>query len=287
MIGPVLHLHDAQPQAKLSQLPFHHWHSPAGHPWAEFYRVGDGYLLRFPQLADFEISADGKEVDARPAPGVQDSTVEHLFLNQATPLALSKQGKLVLHASAVEIEGTAVAFIGRSGRGKSTLAASFATHGIRFLTDDGLHLERVDGKIVCLPSHPSIRVWEDSKQALVPDTSMRAPPVEYTTKTRFLAGPEILFCNEPRPLRRIYSLGSGAAGEVTISRVRPAAALMDLVRNSFLLDIGEQEMLARHFDEISRLAALPIHFELDYPRRYEILSRVREAVVRHVTEDPS
>jgi hypothetical protein len=285
MTPPVLHLREAQPQMNRHEQPFQRWSSPAGDPWAEFYRIANGYLLRFPQLADFEISADGVRVDAWPVPGVQDSTVQHLFLNQATPLALSKQGKLVLHASAVDIQGGAAAFVGPSGRGKSTLAASFATHGAGFLTDDGLQLKRTGGQLMCVPSHPSIRVWEDSKQALVPGTSASAPPVEYTTKTRFLAGPDILFCKESRPLRRVYSLGSGNVTEVTISRVRPAAALMELVRNSFLLDIGERDMLARHFDEISRIAQLPIHFELDYPRRYPMLDIVREAIVRHATQD--
>jgi hypothetical protein len=283
-MNPTLHVHGEQLQAVLPQVRFHEWHSPDGSLWAEFYRVEDRYLLRFPQLADFEVSGEGERVDAWPVPGVQASTVQHLFLNQATPLALSRQGKLVLHASAVEVDGNAVAFIGRSGRGKSTLAASFARSGMRFLTDDGLQLEWMEGRLMCLPSHPSIRLWQDSEQALVPRNSTSAPPVEYTSKTRFLAGSELLFCNQPRQLRHIYSLGAGNASAITIEPVRPSAALLDMVRNSFLLDIGEQEMLARHFDEISRIAELPIHFELDYPRRYETLDSLRDAIVRHVAQ---
>jgi hypothetical protein len=283
-MNPTLHVHAEQLQAALAQGRFHEWHSPDGSLWAEFYRIADGYLLRFPHLADFEISGDGERVDAWPVPGVQASTVQHLFLNQATPLALSRQGKLVLHASAVEIDGNAAAFIGRSGRGKSTLAASFAGNGMRFLTDDGLQLEWMDGRLMCLPSHPSIRLWQDSEYAVVPRNSTSAPPVEYTAKTRFLAGSELLYCNEPRQLRHIYSLGIGNANTITIEPIRPSAALMELVRNSFLLDIGGQEMLARHFDEISRIAELPIHFELDYPRRYEMLDPLRAAIVRHAAQ---
>jgi len=43
-------------------------------------------------------------------------------------------------------------------------------------------------------------------------------------------------------------------------------------------------MLARHFDDLTRLAALPIYFRLDYPRRYKALAAVREAVIRHALE---
>jgi hypothetical protein len=112
---------------------------PDGALWAQFYRADTGYLLRFPGLADF--ASTGLEVTAWPAPGISGQTVEHLYLNQVLPLALSMQGKLVFHASAVEIGDGAIAFMGESGKGKSTLAASFATSGYRFLTDDGLIVE--------------------------------------------------------------------------------------------------------------------------------------------------
>src|SRR5574340_1151913 len=103
----------------------------------------------------------------RPAPAGGEQTVEHLYLNQVLPLALSMQGKLVFHASAVEIGEVAVAFMGESGKGKSTLAASFATHGYRFLTDDGLVIEAEDEGHRIVPSHPSLRLWQDSEGALI------------------------------------------------------------------------------------------------------------------------
>ena len=143
---------------------FHTWAFPDGTPWTEFYRENGGYLLRFPDLADFRVSADGLEVTGFPVPGVSESTSQHLYLNQVLPLVLSKLGKLVFHASAVEVPGGAVAFAAESGRGKSTLAASFAVNGFRFLTDDGLVLEPVADGYQVQPSHPSIRLWEDSEE---------------------------------------------------------------------------------------------------------------------------
>ena len=254
------------------------------HPVTQFFRQGAGYLLRFPELADFEVSADGFIVQGWPAPGVPSPTVEHLYLNQVMPLALSRQGKLVLHGSAVDIGGQGVAFLGDSGRGKSTLAASFATEGTRFLTDDGLLLEWVGDRCMILPSHPSIRLWEDSQDALVGASVAMAPAVSFTSKARFLAGPGIAFCDEARPLRRVFFLGEGDALAPTIEPLRPAEALIELVKHSFLLDIEARDMLARHFDDLTRLAELPIYFRLDYPRRYNALAAVREAVIRHALE---
>ncbi len=271
----------ARPLAPVQDVPFHQWAFPDGTLWTQFFRQGAGYLLRFPDLADFEVSADGARVQGYPAPGVTSATVEHLYLNQVLPLALSRQGKLVLHGSAVDIGGQGVAFLGESGRGKSTLAASFATEGTRFLTDDGLLLEWVDGRCMIVPSHPSIRLWQDSQDALISNSSAVAPAVSFTSKSRFLAGPEIAFCQEARPLHRLFFLGDGVVETPTIEALRPAQALIELVKHSFLLDIEARDMLMRHFDDLTRLAELPIYFRLDYPRDYSALPVVRKAIVEH------
>jgi hypothetical protein len=188
---------------------------------------------------------------------------------------LSQQGQRVFQASAVEIGNGAVVFAAESGRGKSTLAASFAVNGFRFLTDDGLVLEPAGDGYAVLPSHPSIRLWADSEAALIQPGTETAPAVSYTSKARFLAGEQVRFRDQPRPLRRAYFLGDGRAETVTFERLRPAEALVEWVKHSFLLDIEERPRLASHFDQVASLADLPIHYCLDYPRRYEALAHVR------------
>jgi hypothetical protein len=58
-------------------------------------------------------------------------------------------------------------------------------------------------------------------------------------------------------------------------------ALIELVKHSFLLDIEAREMLASHFDQLSRLVAQRIYYRLDYPRRFDMLSEVRNAIAGH------
>ena len=263
--------------------PFHEWVLPDGTQWTEFYRLRTSYLLRFPDLADFSVSLDGQTVTAHPVAGVSHQTIDHLYQNQVLPLALSRQFKLVLHASAIEIENFAVAFMGVSGQGKSTLAASFATSGHRFLTDDGLQLEKGGDGYFIQPSHPSIRLWDDSRQALMPETAQTAPPVDFTPKSRFLADDEVAYCEEARPLRCLYFLGEGDTDTVSIEPVSGRDAMIELVRHSFLLDIEAREMLMHHFGQLTELARIPMFFRLDYPRQYEMLPQVRDAVIRHAT----
>ena len=275
----------AREQSPIAAPPFHDMTLPDGTVWSHFYRCDAGYLLRFPGLADFEVSCDGSEVQAWPVPGVSTGTIEHLHLNQVVPLALSRQGKLMLHGSSVDVDGQGVAFVGVSGRGKSTLAATFATAGRRFLSDDGMHLEWAATQFQIIPSHPSVRLWEDSVDALDMASTPMAPAIDFSTKARLLAGGDLAYSGEPLPLRRVYFLGPGDALSVTIQAMKPAAALIALTRQCFILDVDQQDALGRHFDDLCRLSNLPIHFDLDFPRRYEDLPRVREAILRHASDD--
>ncbi len=275
-IGP------AREQQPSESAPFHQWPGPDDGAWAQFFKRGSGYLARLPGLADFTISGDGQRVHCHPAPGTTDGTVEHLYLNQVLPLALSRQGRLVLHASGLDLGGSAVAFVGQSGRGKSTLAASFASAGYPFLCDDALVIDTAQNGLAALPGHPSIRLWEDSQCAVLGDGVHKSAPVQYTSKGRFLAGTSVEHCYQPRPLSRIYFLGSGTAQQTTVDRIRASDALIELSKHAFLLDPETRRLISSHFEQLAALARLGNCFRLDYPRRFDRLAEVREAILRHV-----
>src|SRR5262249_29790093 len=131
---------------------FGEWVLPDGACVASFHRLSSGYLVRFPDLADFELSTDTFTIACYPAPCVSEAACRNLDMNQVLPLALSRRGFLVFHASAVEMpSGDAVIFAGRSGSGKSTLAAAFAAAGCRFLSDDGSSVEERGDRYWTLP----------------------------------------------------------------------------------------------------------------------------------------
>ena len=72
-------------------------------------------------------------------------------LNQVVGFAATLQGLEVLHASAVAIDGRAIAITAPSGVGKSTLATALMRLGARPVTDDVL---AVEGDGTRLMSHP-------------------------------------------------------------------------------------------------------------------------------------
>lgn len=276
-------LRGAREQPRLAAAPFHEWAFPDGTPWARFHRTARGYLVRFPELADFAIEGEPPRVACHPAPEVTPDTCEHLYLNQVLPLVLSRRGELVFHAAAVAAEGAAIAFLGESGRGKSTLAASFAAAGHAFLSDDGLAVAAgASGAFEAIPGHASIRLWKDSERALMGAGVRPAPAVQYTGKARFLAGGELAHCARALPLRRAYFLGEAARDGISIEPLASSEALVEWVRNSFVLDPDARPALASHFDRLARLANGLAAYRLDYPRRFEALGAVRAAILAHL-----
>ncbi len=275
---------ETRSQKSMDLAPFHRFEFPDGTIWTEFYRSGQDYLLRFPGLADFEVSADGTRVTAYPAESGDETTVEHLYINQVAPLAMSRQGIPAFHASVVTVPGGAIAFLGKAGMGKSTLAASFALNEAAFLTDDSLVIKETGDACLALPSHPSLRLWEDSLEALIDDRTGQAAAINYSTKARLLAGEALAYRRDAQPLLAAFVLDLGDASEVTIRELAGADRHMAWVNNSFLLDVEDQLLLAQHFDWTCRIASAVPTFALDYPRNYGMLAKVRDAVRQRVAE---
>jgi len=110
---------------------------------------------------------------------------------------------------------------------------------------------------------------------------VRAPALLFAPKPRFSAGNALVFCDVPLPLRRAYFLGDGSALTPRFERMTAADALIEWLKNSFLLDIEEKRGLASHFDRVAKLANRTSHYRLDYPRRFDELGSVRQAIVEH------
>lgn len=235
--------------------------------------------MRFPGLADFLVRADG-DVECLPAPNVDDPTLEHLYLNQVVPASLSLRHRPVFHASCVSVDDAAVAFLGVSGRGKSTLATHLGLQGHALITDDGLQLQWCNERYLAVPSTASVRLWKDSRNALLPG-AIAAPCASYTPKERLQSEGLIPFASQPIPLRRAYFLGDGSAGSVTISPLTAHEAHMAWVEHSFMLDARDKSRMATHFEQVARLVRLGLTYRLDYPRRYDSLPEVAEAVLKH------
>jgi len=271
-----------EPDARVTW--FHQWRRRRGPRWLSLGRIGGGsrprYLLRFPALADFEVSADGGRIVARPAATLPDETLRHLLIDQVLPLDTSRHGRLSLHASAVYLRGIGtIAFVGEAGRGKSTLAAAFAVAGARVVADDCLAIELAGNGAAALPAYPGLRLWPAStgRGVLPPDRG--GPVAHYTTKRR-IDGASLRYQHAPSPLRALFLLRPRASRgpAAAITRCGPAARVMGLLRYAYVLDVEDRAELAGVFDRLAITAARVPVLRLRLRHGYSRLASAAEMI---------
>jgi hypothetical protein len=269
----------AREQAPLDGTPFALWRSPDGEVAATFHHTPEGHFLRFIDRGDFSVRLDDRLVTCWPVPGKSPDATRDLYGNQVVPMLRGHHGELILHASAVAIDGAVAAFVAPTGRGKSTLAAALARAGMPFLSDDGLALVAEDGRYFASPNRPSFRLWQDSAAAVIRGEAV--PEDCGDEKSRIGADVGLPFQDEPLPLRALYFLGPGDSPRTSIARLPARDALAELINHTFFLDADDRERMKRHFEALARLAETVPGFALDYPREYDQLPCVIEALRNH------
>lgn len=266
--------------------PFLTRRSASGGVWMLHARTEDGYLLRFPDFADYYVAADGRTIAILAGQGTSDDTLRHFLLDQVLPPVLTLHGQHALHATAVLTPAGVCAFTGPSGTGKSTLAASFQFAGIPLISDDCLILEPQPDRVLARPAYPGLRLLDDALDALCTAGCMTRPVAQYTSKRRpILALPAQDFPAGRHPLTRIYALsrGDGAdEGSAARARIEPLSqqeAFLELLRSTFTLDSEDRGLMLRQFRWVDQVASQVSVRKLHVPSRFEALASVRDRIL--------
>ena len=140
-----------------------------------FGRIGDLLVAEWFGVGRLYASRDGSthqfEVDEEADPDVARRIQRFIA---PSPGARHLRGEIALHASAVVIEGHAIAFLGASGAGKSTMAAALCVRpGTQLAADDIVYVSRVDDVPRVVPTERANRLAPSSdaprrKRAVVP-----------------------------------------------------------------------------------------------------------------------
>jgi len=280
----IFQLHTAPRLSSKSRNWLNHWYSSDESVWLSFAKTETGYLLHFPAFADFVISTDARTVSCYMEADCPLETMRHLFLNQVIPILLSQLGKLVLHASACATSQGVMAFMGMSGMGKSTLAASFGLRGYSILTDDCLLIEEEAGVIKTIPSYPGLRLWPDTISALFEHEPDLQPLAHYTDKKRLVFDQDSF--GGSLALSAIYVLkqldNMPDTADVIIVPLSASEALLETVKHTFQLDVTDHARLGRSFKEYERLAKAIPFFKLIYPRNHAFLPTVTASILNHL-----
>jgi energy-coupling factor transporter ATP-binding protein EcfA2 len=229
-----------------------------GEPILRVWRIREGafYRLLYADGTEFFVDCAGTEVWATwPPESTLEDTATYL-LGPILGLVLRLRGTVCLHASAVAVEGKAVALLGPAGAGKSTTAAAFAQLGYPIFSDDVVPLFEREEQILVQPAYPHLRLWPDSVNSLF-GSAEALPRLTPTWDKRYydLLENGERFQRDPLPLAAIYILGDRsedpAAPFVEIISARDG--LMTLVANTYVNYLLDKEMRAREFEMLSRV----------------------------------
>lgn len=256
-------------------------HQTDGRLWSRVLGAPDGtYVLDFPDLVGFGIDPTRRVVELVGQPGLADSTRAHLVIDQLVPHLVSLGGHLVLHSSAVAIRGRAIAILGTSGAGKSSLAAAFVQRGHRLLADDYLRLREDAGTYVATAAYPGLRLWDDSATHFGGDADALSPVADFTAKRRL---PVEATEPAPVPLGAVLALGYApepGAPDCALELIEGRDAFMVLYRQAFRVERAGRAVQEADLDRFVRLAeAVPVLL-MEHRRTYDALPNVLDTIER-------
>jgi len=161
--------------------------------------------------------------------------------------------------------------IGRSGAGKSTMAASFALRGDAVITDDVLAIAETNGGYEVHPAYPRVRLWPESVQGLFghADALPRITP-GWDKRHLDLTASGFRFQTQTLPLSAIYLLDDLSSPQAPwIEPMRPRDAFLAVLANTYASEFLDSPRRAAEFDAVMRLTQhVPVrrawrHFSFD------------------------
>jgi hypothetical protein len=231
-----------------------------GNPAFVFSKLHDGDFYRFSYAdkTEFVIDRAGREIwTTWLEPLTLEDTATYL-LGPVMGFVLALRGLVCLHASAIVVEGTAVAFVGPAGAGKSTTAAAFAARGLSVLAEDVVTLDDCGNGFFVRPAYPCIRLWPASAATLFGSRSALPPLTPNWDKCYLdLSQSAGRFESEPRPLGAIYLLDERSDDPQApfVQSLDAAAGMISLIANTYGTKLLDRHMRAREFDLLTRVLA--------------------------------
>lgn len=180
------------------------------------------------------------------------------LLGPVMGFVLRLRGTVCLHASAVAVDGCAIALVGLAGAAKSTTAGAFACCGFPVLADDVVALADKGAQFLVQPGYPRVNLWPDSVRQLF-GSEDALPRITPTWAKRYLPLGENghRFASSPLPLQAIYILDSrdSALTAPVVEEISGKEAFMALVANTYVNYLLDQNMRRTEFDVLSRIVS--------------------------------
>lgn len=200
-------------------------------PWFEV--EAGKFLLTVEGIAKYYVE-NGNLIVIEPHKDANLEDVRVFLLNTALAALLKQKGYLVVHGAAAVVKGKAVAFVGPSGAGKTSIALNLLDRGYKLLTDEICAIKIQNGKPVIFPSMPQLNVWRDTLLAEGKDVNSCRPIRQGLAK--YAVPIENQFAEEAMELSSIVLLTHHNQETILCEAVKGGEKLKRLVMNSYFAE---------------------------------------------------
>jgi hypothetical protein len=248
----------------LRDAPRQLWYASAnpdqhGAPNLTAWTLADGafFHLQYADGTEFLIDAGGAQIRSTWPTALALEDAATYLLGPVLGFALRLRGITCLHASAIDIDGHAIAIVGPPGAGKSTVAAVFAKSGFGVLSDDVVALVEEGSTFLAQPAFPRVGLWPESIDALFGSPDALPRQTATWDKCYLALGQNgYLFQSRPVPLRAVYMLDERDpdARAPSVDALPARDGLTRLIENTYVNYLLDQDMRARDLDVLARLA---------------------------------
>lgn len=257
------------------------WADPAGKLSVNAVAHAGERAVRF--RYDDRLSVDlvlGSELVVNAANDVPAALIEHFIADQVIPRAMAGDGHYILHSATIQIDDRSIMILGASGRGKSTLAASFHAAGRELLGDDATIVTWPDEQPSACPVYKSLRLLPDSIEALLPSSTDTVAVSDLTWKRRVVLPDDGSPSSRPLPIAALFVIAEPAIDStIDIQPMTAGETCMALVENAFACNPADVGQARERLEKASRLARSLPCFSMSYPRDYHSLAAVRTAML--------
>jgi hypothetical protein len=238
---------------------------------------GQNIVFELPCNLKFSIR-NGCEIVVDAPPEIDFSIVRPHILGSGMAFVLRQRGFLVLHASCVAKGDEAIAFLGGSGWGKSTLASAFHQHGYRLITDDVMAIQMDTSAPQVIPSFPEVKLLPDAADILqLSDRTALLKPMGYKQTQRL----DAQFTTHPVTLKQFYVLRLGEQHH--IEPTPRTQSFVELIQHSRAIKtLRDPSVKVQHFHQCSELVKVVPMGYLQRPRSLEQLSQVIQGIEEHL-----
>ncbi len=248
------------------------------------------YFSVSPQFAQFQhrhvalfTIIKGREIIISPLSAVDPRIIVNTLLGSPFGILLLQRDHLVFHASAVEINGRSICFLGSSGSGKSTTACSCISLGHQLISDDVVAFNTASkSQPIPLPGYPWMKIGEKACSDLKLNACMLSELQQFSPKKKYSMG-EGMFAGDPEKLQCIYIPSWGDT--LSIEPVKSQLAVIHLISHAygFVPRVNYPEEEKQRFLRLTKFAKDTPCFLLQRPRNVNTITQISGVLEKHLS----